>query len=199
MAAWAASSLVLLALVFAACGGGDGPRVDQERLQTLVLQPRDLPGFVQFDVGRQVRADANPGPRQEPGRFGRLEGWKARYRRPGSPATDGPLVVESRADLFAAAEGAGRDLDAYRREFEQTVIDTGDRATVLGAPAIGEAATALRIRQQSFPRDSFSFTVAWRYRNVTASIAVNGFAGRIELEDALALARKQQRRIEAAE
>jgi hypothetical protein len=39
------------------------------------------------------------------------------------------------------------------------------------------------------------FTVAWRYGNVTASVAVDGFEGKLTLSEALAVARKQQQRI----
>src|SRR5689334_17400820 len=88
-------------LALAACGGGADKPVKPSQLPKLVLQPHDLSGpFTAFDVGRQVRLDQVPGPRGNPARFGREGGWKARYNRPGSPTTRGPLVVESRADVF---------------------------------------------------------------------------------------------------
>ena len=40
------------------------------------------------------------------------------------------------------------------------------------------------------------FRVAWRYRNATAAVTVEGFDGRVHAADAVALARKQQRRLE---
>jgi pimeloyl-CoA synthetase len=39
------------------------------------------------------------------------------------------------------------------------------------------------------------FRIAWRDRNVSASVTVQGFGARIALSDALALARKQERLI----
>src|SRR4051794_39242643 len=98
-------------VLLAACGGGGDDVVTPKQLPKLVLQPPDLPGaFTAFDVGRQVRLDQVAGPRADPSRFGREGGWKARYNRPGSPTTRGPLVVESRADVFKDAAGAAKDL-----------------------------------------------------------------------------------------
>ena len=42
------------------------------------------------------------------------------------------------------------------------------------------------------------YTVAWRERNATASVSVNGFNGKLTLSDALKLARAQERRMAAA-
>jgi hypothetical protein len=44
----------------------------------------------------------------------------------------------------------------------------------------------------------FFITVAWRDRNATASVLVEGFEGRITPNAALAFARRQERRIKAA-
>ena len=41
------------------------------------------------------------------------------------------------------------------------------------------------------------FTIAWRDRNATASVTVEGFGGRVTLAEAVALARKQEARIAA--
>ncbi len=42
------------------------------------------------------------------------------------------------------------------------------------------------------------YVVAWRYGNVTASVTVDGFEGKLRPADAVALARRQQARIAAA-
>src|SRR3954464_2516488 len=108
--------LVTVALL-AGCGGGT-KTVPSSKLPKLVLQQADLRGpYTAFDVGRQTQLDWVPGPRSNPARFGRKDGWKARYNRPGSATTRGPLVVESRADVFKDAAGATKDLAAYRAQF----------------------------------------------------------------------------------
>ena len=156
----------------------------------LVLQPADLGApFVRFDEGRQVSADAPPGERADPERFGRGGGWKARYKRSGSAQTRGPLVVESRADVFDDVEGAKDDFAAMG-------LDAGRAQTKVRAPKIGDESVATAIFQRGSPSVAF-FTIGWRYENVTASISVNGFATRTTITDAVALARKQQRRIAA--
>ena len=47
-----------------------------------------------------------PGPRSDPERFGRLDGWIARFRRPGSPPTEGPLVIDPYRPLRLHRGGA---------------------------------------------------------------------------------------------
>jgi hypothetical protein len=185
-----ACQLTLVAItVLAGCGGG-AKTVPPSKLSKLVLQPADLHGpFTAFDVGRQTRLDLVAGPRSDPQRFGREGGWKARYNRPGSATTRGPLVVESRADVFKDDAGAAKDLAAYRAQFAR---QPGARA--IRVERVG-AATAATIQQGAGTR---SISVAWQDGNVTASITVNGFAAGLRPADALALARSQERRITAA-
>lgn len=181
----AAAALTLAA----ACGGGETVAVG--KLPRLVLQPDDMRGFTLFDEGRQSRADLGAGERADPGRFGRKGGWKARYRRSGGEGTRGPLVVESRADLFEKTDGAKKELDAYRRQ-----LVPSERP--VQAPELGDEAAAFTTTQESLAGDVRFYTIAWREANVTASVLVEGFDGNISLDDALALARKQERRIRAA-
>lgn len=185
-------AITLAALAVAGCAG-DSSGIPESALSTVVLQLADLPEpFEQFDEGRQGTAETTGAFRADPGRFGRVDGWKARYRRPGTASTPGPLVIESRADLFGGDEGATRDLDAYRKELEQAVQATGGRLLApleLGSEAIGMTFREDRVR---------FFRIAWRHANATALLFVNGFDERLELADVLALARKQQRRLEDA-
>jgi len=178
-------------LVVAACGGGEDP-ISSARLPELVLQPADLPGiWVRFDEGRQGRADALPGQRADADRFGREGGWKARYRRPGSADTPGPLVIESRADLFADRGGAEDELDVIR-DGRGASLASGARP--ITAPSIGHDAVAATVRQGAVRY----YLVAWRQENVVATLVVNGFARSFTLADVERLARKQERRIARA-
>jgi hypothetical protein len=181
-------ALLLAAVAAAGCMGGDGMRLETNELPRIVLQPGDLPspsGWVRFDEGRQGVAEQPRGERADPGRFGRVQGWKARYRRSGATAaTKGPLVAESLVDVFEAGGGAEDELDARR-------ADLGEGWRTLDDPELGDEALAASLTQGNV---SF-YLVAWRFDNATASINANGFE--LSLEDALALARKQQRRMEA--
>ena len=138
-----------------------------------------------------------PGPREDPTRFGREGGWKARYKRSGSTGTRGPLVVESRLDLFEGDGGAQDDLDAYEREFKAS-LEGGLAGRLLRVSRLGDRALAITFRQGAGRFATRFFTIAWREANVTASVSVNGFDGKVTTRDALTLARKQQRRIARA-
>ncbi|MBA2360857.1 MAG: hypothetical protein H0V79_08010 [Actinobacteria bacterium] len=182
---------VLLATLSLGCSGDNGDEkatISERELSKLVLQPGDLPRvFTRFDEGRQLTADQPGGARSKPDRFGREEGWKSRYRRQGSSATRGPLVTESRVDLFESGDGAKDELAAV-----------GDGLKELDKPSLGDEARALTLQQGAGGGGVRYYLIAWREDNVTASVFVNGFEGKMTLEDALALARKQQQRIAKA-
>jgi hypothetical protein len=187
--------LVLLGLAGCSLMGGDGgASIEVAELQKLVLQPDDLPrSFERFDEGRQIAADLPVGARADPARFGRQDGWKARYRRAGTLQTTGPLVIESKADLFDSSNGAKDDFDAARADADESEPEWQP----IGEPGLGDesfAATLLEGTQTSGVR---FYQVVWREDNATASLNVNGFARGLTLEDVLELARAQERRIAA--
>lgn len=190
-------ALAALGVLVACTSMGDKEGVRSKDLAGLVLQPADMPGdFQRFDEGRQVEADAASGPRADRTRFGRQGGWKARYRRIGASRSRGPLVVESRVDLFESERGAREDLAAYRVAISETTA-TADGVRVVSDPDLGDDALATTVAPAGLANVRF-FTVAWRQRNVTASVAVNGLEGKVTLDDALRLARAQEERIGAA-
>lgn len=174
-------------LVLAACGSSDN--VSEKRLSGLVVQQSDLPhAFVPFSNGPQARLDNQGSARADATRFGRKGGWIARYHRPGSVQARGPLVVESRADVFSAASGAKSDLGLYRVDF--TRIPALHRSVPV--PQLGDEAIGATFTQPGSVKTHF-YRIAWRDRNVTASILVDGF--HVDLADAVSLARKQERLI----
>lgn len=181
--------LLALVLLVGCMGGDDAAPIEPSELKELVLQPGDLPPiFIRFDAGRQVSADQPTGERSDPRRFGRVDGWKARYRRPGSPRTKGPLVIESRADVFDSEDGARQDFEAYRDEL------TASGTSVEDEPGLGDEAIVSTLVQG----DVRFYLVLWRDANAVASINVNGFERRLSRRNAVDLARKQQRRIDVA-
>lgn len=185
--------LILSGLVAAVGCTGNAELVPESALPRLVLRPADLPpGFVRFDWGPMSQRDLEPGPREDPNRFGRQGGWKARYRRSEPQSRTGSMVVESRVDVFESVEGAEQDLAAYRSQFQQVVA--GGSARLPAEPPIGDGAAALTFVQAGV-RPVRYITVAWRQSNVTAAVLVSGFDGELALADALALARKQHARL----
>lgn len=194
----AAPILVVFVLALAGCaGGGGGGSVSVESGNDLVLAFEDVGApFTQFDRGEQVNTDMSP-PRDNPTRFGREGGWKARYHRPGSARTNGPVVIESRADLFESASGAGDDFELYKDALDELAEGAGGKA--VDPPAeLGDEAYAVTFKQGFAPNAVRYFAIAWREDNVTASIYANGFDGKTSFADAVGLSRKQQSRIARA-
>lgn len=190
-------AFLLLSVALAGCslGGDDGGSVEANELRNLVLQQADLArAFVVFDQGRQVSADSPGGRRSDPARFGRQVGWKARYRRAGTNATRGPLVIESRADLFESRSGAEDELEAALDDLAESELGWRE----VDVPALGDESFARTHVEGADAGAVRFFVVAWREDNVAASVFVNGFDGKIALRDAVALARKQARRISRA-
>jgi hypothetical protein len=191
----APAALAALLVVVAGCGSS-GPQADARDLPRLVLQPRDLPpAFIRFAAGKQVTADATGDSRADPARFGRKGGWIARYRLPGGDrAQTGPQIVESRTDVFDGGGGADSDLDAYRSDLGELAGSTGSRA--LEAPDLGDEAFAVTRAQGTGRFRIRLYTFVWRKANVSAALSATGFDRRFTAEQALALARAQERRIE---
>jgi hypothetical protein len=181
---------VVIALLVAGCSLGDdgGASIERAELETLVLQPEDLPAaFSQFDEGRQGIADRPAGEQSDLTRFGRIDGWKSRFRRAGTARTRGPLVIASLADLFESADGAKDELEA--------IEDGGFDA--IDDPELGDEARAWESLQGGGAGVRY-YLIAWREENATASLLVSGFEGRLTFDDALALARKQAARMSRA-
>jgi hypothetical protein len=184
-----------LGLLTTGCfGGGDdgGSSVSDADGEALVLQQEDVGSeLTQFDSGVQRRADFSP-PRDDPERFDRKGGWKARFSRLGTPRTEGALVVSSLADLFGSDDDAAEDFELYKTSLDQ-FTSAGGRE--LPASGLGDEARAVTYTQGLKPNVIHHYAIAWRDGPVTASVTANGF--RLTWPQALALARAQEARIRA--
>ena len=185
------AALAAVALLVAGCSlgdDGDGASVERAQLEGLVLQPEDLPrAFAVFDEGRQGITDRPTGERSDPTRFGRIDGWKSRYRRAGSQRTKGPLVIVSFADVFESADGAQDELEAI----DESDFDAREQ------PDLGDDARAWESLQGAAGGVRY-YLIAWREDNASASVLASGFEGNITFDDALELARKQAARVSRA-
>jgi hypothetical protein len=183
-------------LALAACGSTD--TISADAAKTLVLSERDLPAhFAAFADGPTATLDTQGTPRADLERFGRKGGWVARFNRPGSAQTNGPLVVVSTADVFGGEGGAKADLGAFRQQFGEEIARRPVGARLVRVPALGDDVAAITSKQEGSPAVRF-FTVAWRERNASASITASGFADRIRLSDVVRLARRQQQKLAAS-
>lgn len=194
-----ALALLTAGLILAGCsagGGGDEKAtVEPNELARAVLQPDDLSRvFLRFDEGRQGIADVQGQRRKGIDRFGRLGGWKARYRRPGTNETRGPLVVSSLVDAFDTTGGAEDEWQALQDDLADGDVPWSEA----DSPALGDESLARTLVQGAGATRVAFFLVAWREDNAVASVEANGFAGKLALADAVALARKQAARLSAA-
>jgi hypothetical protein len=191
------TALLLIVLALAGCSGEDeaGSDVSAADGQKLVLAEEDVGRpFIMFDQGEQRRTDMAP-PRDNPARFHRQGGWKSRFQRGGGVRTTGPLVIESRADLFETNGDANDDFELYTEALDEIAEGAGG-TTVEPAPGLGEESHAISFRQGLPPSAVRHYAIAWRQGNVTAYITANGFDRRLTLSQVVALARKQEARIE---
>jgi hypothetical protein len=182
-------ALAMLAAVtmLAGCSLTDGDRapIASAELEQLVLQPGDVSSvFVRFDEGRQGIAERPPD----------SEGWKARYRRPGTAETEGPLVVSSLVNRFESERDAKEQLAAQREGLTGGQL----RWRSVEPPQLGDEALAMTVDQGAGRLRVRYVVVAWREANATASVEVNGFADRLDVADAVELARTQAQRVEQA-
>jgi hypothetical protein len=167
--------------------GGDSAAIEAGELEQLVLQPEDVPrGFQRFDEGRRGNSETAGGPGGE--------GWKARYRRPGTPQTEGPLVISSVVDRFESESDAAEGLAEQRAALTEGELEWEP----VGEPELGDESLAMAFEQTAGASRVAFFVVAWRDANVTASVEANGFAGKVALADAIELARRQAARIQRA-
>jgi hypothetical protein len=184
--------LLFLPLALAACMGDEEPTLVESDLPTLVLRQEDLSGsWIQFTFNPPTPADGPTGARADPTRFGRTAGWLARYRRPPEAQGRGAFVVESRVDLFETSDGADNELEAARAELTEA-------KQAVEAPELGDEAAAGEAEQQILSGSVRFYTFVWRHENVAATLVVQAFEEDFQVEDAVALARRQAERITTA-
>jgi hypothetical protein len=185
-------SLLTAGLLLVSCE--TAATIPQGKLSQLVLTQEDMQGFTAFYRGTQVRLDNDGTNRSDGTRFSREGGWIVRYRPSQSTTTTGPLVVESRLDLFKSSDGAKSDFVLYRALLTRTAGGNQKEIVVAGLPqdSVGVTFTQAGGRTLRFYR------IAWRDRNATASVTVEGFDGEITQEQAIALAKKQESHIKGA-
>jgi hypothetical protein len=163
------AALWLVALLAGCTLAGEEKMIDQRRLDELVLQPADVA------VGLRPLYVPNPEGRPV---------LTVRYRRAhASPA------LESTVRVLESGDAADDWLEAARQALEQK-----REWAPIDEPGLGDesfAATVVRA-------DARSYQVFWREANAAASLKAQGLEGTIPLEDVLALARKQEHRIEQA-
>jgi hypothetical protein len=97
-------------------------------------------------------------------------------------------------DVFEQEDGARKDFRALEQQ-----VAAGLFGDSVGAPQLGEEAVAATLRQRQGSMTIRFYLIAWRRDNATASVLINGFDRRTSMADAVQLARRQARRLAAAD
>ena len=182
-----------VALALSACGAGSESKISTSGLKGLVLRQSDLKGpFSAVVDGPTARLDVQGTPRSDLHRFDRRGGWVVRLHRPGTKSTLGALVVASTVDVFGGSSGAKKDLDLFRAQLSR--VPGGHPVSL---PKLGDEAAGVTSVQPGGVVVR-SFTIAWRERNVVASVTANGFDGKVSFGDILRLARRQEQKLSHA-
>jgi hypothetical protein len=175
----------LCALLLAGCGHGSSG-LSASDAKDVVLKAADLSsGFESFASGPTASLDVQGTTRSDLQRFGREGGWVERLRR-SSPA----WIVVSTADVFRDAKGAQADLAAYGDQLAR--MRENGLAKRVRPPRIGDGAIGAELVA---PGGQKSYSVVWVFRNASGSVTAIGPA-KLQLADVVALARKQQAKIE---
>ena len=161
--------------------------------RTIVLQLADLPQGFGLDRGAYVsnaelakQGDSN----KDYVKLGRMSGYNVTYRRPGLA---GVLGVDAFASIYRSSTGAH---DSYRLSLAGAVRDGGPTFEwVVPRLALGSETRVYLVKTKQAGMVVDYYTVAWRHGRVFAEVICGGVAGRINLAQAVALARKQESRI----
>lgn len=163
--------LFFAALAAGCVFGGDEGTVEARTPALLVLQPSDLPGF-------SIDASTGDGGR-----------WRARYRRSRATGTTGPVAVDSAVEIWSTSDAAEARFSTAREELPES-----GGWQPIGEPGLGsESFASTRVVD-----GTRSYEVVWRDTNVTAWVSVRGREGEAPFAGALALAEKQEDRIDDA-
>lgn len=188
-------AIALATLVMAGCRDEKkaGKPLSDSELQRLVLQAGDLgKRYQEFASGRTLRVELSPALEGEIARFDRQDGWTARYRKVGTGTGKGPLTVVSTIDTFAAPSGAADFFDAVEKQDERTGADAG--LAPVEIPRLGDESRGAASARTGSRRVRY-VTILWREGRFVAAVSASGLGKSPSLEEILALARRQHRRL----
>ena len=224
LARYLGATILLLAAVAIACGGGDKAETDaqevsDEDLAAMVLTQSDLgPELAELSLEESSGFDTNEARLQEADdpedeahdqqTFGRLNGFDRQFFGPEALlGGQGVLLIALGATLFADADGASGYLEDEVQDVERHVgqtdlemlLEAADRFEVsqVGDEAIGLRTRASMLSEEGEPARIYVTYVWFRRGNLIGDIAV----ARMDDEDAsaraLELAKRLDERIQA--
>ena len=163
----------------------------------MVLRLPDAPTGFELTAHRYVSnaqaAAEDKGVKKDYKALGRLTGYEVTFQRSG---VTGLLEVSSSASTYKTAAGAHRSLAASAQSVEGRTSPKFHRLSV-GAPLGHEARFYKATLSQGGTKIDI-YTVVWRSGHVYSAVIGGALAGTMDGRVVVALAQKQQKRIDAA-
>jgi hypothetical protein len=186
--------LAAAALAASGCGSSGAKELPERELAKLVVQPGDVPGMGRFANGREILAEQSPVLGRDPHKFGRQNGWIVRYRR--ARGSNGPLILPSGVETFGKSSGASKFFDEVTKLNERNAAGSGMKQA--DGDDLGDERRVLSTKPGR--PDSVRFVVTvWRTGRIVGSISASGYSGRMSSDDVVALAKRQDQRLAAAD
>jgi hypothetical protein len=198
-ALWTGALLALL-LVGGLTASATAARTEAPDTKTMVLALSDLPaGFSQeagyYADNARIAAESSSVSPADYARWGRLSGYEARFTRVGN---GGFVRIESVVSTYRSIGGARDSLHAsFRVATEPNEKGWVFKLVWIQAP-LGDEARLYTTKTTSGGRRAVLYVLFWRYRTVKAFLCGGGRQGTVSAESVIALAKRQERKIEAA-
>jgi hypothetical protein len=193
-----AAGTAALAAIVVPLAAGQAHRTGAVRpdAQRMVLQLRDLPSGFGLDAGAYVsnaELTRQNTRHKDYRRLGRLTGYNVTYKRTGLA---GVLGVNAFASIYRSTAGAH---DSFKQSLTGAAEAGGPafKWLAVGASLGSESRLYLVTTRQSATKIDF-YTVAWRHGPVFAEVMGGGVSGRVDADQVIALAEKQDARIAKA-
>jgi hypothetical protein len=193
----AAATCVVLGVAASDAARAAGGETANPKL--MVLRLSDLPtGFARVSGhyasnARAVKESSGSTTLAELQRWGRITGYETEYRR---QALVGLVDVRSAASTYQDEQGAAASLHDSYRVAEASRKPKFQRLSLGGRIGDEGRLYSTTVKQSGFT--VILYAITWRYKSVKAQVIAGGVIGTVAPESAVLLARRQQKRIEAA-
>jgi hypothetical protein len=197
-----------LTLTLSACGGGGHKLADADLRDMVMITSEGLPWPVSLSsdkaMSKEEAASEFPDPeqwRKNYDEWGRLGDHYAEYR---SQGVTPPVGISVDAEYYSSATGAGSAWAAIRDltlsdEMVQSLKDKGMTEAAISevnAESVGDESAAIFMGTISGNVEGGTYVILFHRDGIVGSVTVSAVAGAISVEDAVAVAKELDARIQ---
>jgi hypothetical protein len=203
------TAALTLTLTLSACGGGGAHKLDDADLRDMVMITSEgLPWPVSLATDKAMSneeaASQFPDPQQwlkNYDEWGRVGDHYAEFR---SQGVTPPVGISVDAEYYSSATGAGSAWAAIRDltlsdEMAQSLKDKGMTEAAIsevGAESVGDESAAIFMGTISGNVEGGTYVILFHRDGIVGSVTVSAVAGAISVEDAVAVAKELDARIQ---